>query len=148
MGELSSESIGTDENSSIKFALKPKSPNRLTKKNKPPLSPAMLPGSPVCFERKDQRSKTLIGGKGGKTGENEGKDKKVDKKTLIAFSDSPKGFEEGKCEFKEKREVYWNSSGDSTPHLYVDYKQRLNGILLVHFAEDNEEIESVSSESD
>ena len=148
MGTFSSESIGTDENSSFKFPLKPKSPNRLSKKNKPPLSPTMLPGSPVCFERKDQRSKTLIGGKSDKKAKNEGKEKKVEKKTLIVFNDSPKGFEECKCEFKEKREVYWNSSGESTPHLYVDYKQRLNGILLVHFAEDNEEIESVSSESD
>lgn len=136
LGTFSSESIGADENSSFKFTLKAKSPNRLKKKTKPPLGPSVTVASPACIERKEKRSNTIIGGKGQKNDFNK---KKTKADELIVLNDSPKVVEEGKSEFKEKGGFYLNSSGESTPHLYVDYIQRLNGILLKHFAEDNEE---------
>lgn len=54
----------------------------------------------------------------------------------------------------DKNEIHCiNSSGSSTPHLYTDYKTRLNNLLLKNFghSDDNEPssdtIESVSSDS-
>ena len=135
LGTFSSESIGADENSSFKFTLELKGPNRIKKKTKPPLGPCVVVSSPVCFERKEKRSSTIIGGKGQMADLNKKKTKLDD----LAVPDySPKVPEEVKGEVKDKREFYMNSSGESTPHLYVDYIQRLNGILLKHFAEDEE----------
>lgn len=55
----------------------------------------------------------------------------------------------------DKNEIHCiNSSGSSTPHLYTDYKARLNNLLLKNFghSDDNEPlsdtIESVSSDSE
>ncbi|OMJ96081.1 hypothetical protein SteCoe_465 [Stentor coeruleus] len=61
----------------------------------------------------------------------------------------------GSNDFVDKSEIHCiNSSGSSTPHLYTDYKTRLNNLLLQNFgySDDNEPlsdtIESVSSDSD
>jgi hypothetical protein len=140
MNNISSESIGIIEDSSyIKFPSKPKSPNRLNKKTKPPLSPSqnIINQTQKPKERTEKRSKTILGQSNEK------------KKSTLKFCDSPKGQEEVKLDVTEKRDgFYWNSSGESTPHLYVDYQQRLNGILLIHFAEEKDEIGYISSDSD
>lgn len=62
-----------------------------------------------------------------------------EKKTEISkrILELPRGELYGKMQ-ENRENLNFISSGDSTPHLYVDYKQRIEGLLLLNFSSGDE----------